>query len=641
MAIETLDWKIRPIIERQPLSRAKLTDHPLMNRILQNRGLQSSDDLDLGIKGMLSPWSLQGMDAATDILIRHIQRGSRIVIVGDYDCDGATATSIAVEGLRLLGAAEVRFVVPDRMVHGYGLSPAIVQLVGRLEPDVIVTVDNGIASFAGCAEVKKLAKPCDLVITDHHLAAAEGLPVADAIVNPNQPGCPFPSKALAGCGVMFYVICALRAKMRDRGLFPDGAAPSLQSLLDLLALGTVADVVSLDRNNRILINAGLKHINGGFARPGIRHLLEIGKRTIGSIVAADMGFAVGPRLNAAGRLDDMTTGIRCLLERDDGLARALAEELDELNQQRREMEAEMVFEATVALSDRNNEERGLVVFDANWHEGVVGIVASRIKDKVHRPVICMTETEKCKEARHAYQAEQDPVKRKALFDVWQNAEIKGSARSVVGVHLKHVLDNINKMNPNVLTKFGGHAMAAGLSIRLKELETFRSLFNQEVSKSLLPEMLTGQVEVDLRDFPVDYISVEVADLIEKMGPWGAAFPEPCFHGRFDVMSRKILKDKHLKLVVKPVGSEMEVEAICFNVVVNGEIPVQNRFEGVFKLDVNEWRDNRRIQLVFDHVQDEGLILARDMAAQKPTGQLRLAGLAARRQDTDNFLETGT
>lgn len=602
----------KPVEERPALVSDAVHPHPVINRILQNRGISSLADMEYSLSQLIEPFAMANMREAVVLLEKHLRKQSRIVIVGDFDCDGATSTSIAVAGLIMHGAQDVHFLIPDRMIHGYGLTPSIVSLAAELEPDLIITVDNGIASFDGAQAVRMLPKRCELLITDHHLPAESGIPDADVIVNPNQHGCPFPSKDLAGCGVMFYVIMALRSHLRDQGYFNEKGMtePKIGTLLDLVALGTVADVVPLDRNNRILIQAGLQRIRQGHARPGIRALLEIAKRDPARVVASDMGFAVGPRVNAAGRLDDMTIGIQCLLSQNEIHAMEMAQRLDDLNQQRRAIEADHIIDADAMIQQHQlDQKHGVVVFDPSWHAGVVGIVASRIKEKLNRPIICMTDTNQAQEHRQQLEhlthsgasAEEIDAARQRLL----NSEIKGSCRSVDGIHLKHVLDHINKRHPDVLTKFGGHAMAAGISLLYKDLEQFSELFDIEIAKELTKEMMLGNIEVDIENMDSGMIDIDLARQIQNLGPWGQKFPEPMFHAVFHRVNHRIMKDKHIKFVVAMEGQPgVTYEAVAFNVIKDGEtVPVNDTFEASFRLDINVWREKESLQLMIDDLQD--------------------------------------
>jgi single-stranded-DNA-specific exonuclease len=620
-----MSFKLKPIIERQPVSHSVLHENPIINRVLQNRGIHNMDEMTYSLAGLIDPSSMLGMKEACEVLERHLRAGSRLVVVGDFDCDGATSTSIAVEGLKTLGFADVNFLIPDRVIHGYGLTPSIVKLAGELEPDLIVTVDNGIASLEGAEAIKALDRPCELLVTDHHLPGEKGLPHAAAIVNPNQTGCPFPSKALAGCGVMFYVIMALRAHLRGVGYFDEKGVgqPNIMPLIDLVALGTVADVVPLDRNNRILVDAGLKRIRAGLGRPGIRAILDVAKKDHSKLMASDFGFAVGPRINAAGRLEDMTQGINCLLSTDYDEALAMAQRLDDLNHQRRDIEADHVFDAANYIDSYNlRAKKGVVIHDPTWHPGVVGIVASRIKEKINRPIICMTDAASAQEQREVIfrleasgASEMEIIKAKEQL---QECEVKGSARSIEGVHLKHVLDHIAKQHPDILTKFGGHAMAAGLSLKYKNLPRFMECFDKEVAAIVTDEQLVGSVEVDIKNVDSAVMNIELAREFRSMGPWGQCFPEPIMHGTFIVLNTRVLKEKHLKMTVALESDPTKkLDAICFNCVENGELPIGDRFESAFVLDINEYPPgNEKLQLMLREVQDPTLAKQRVASAEK-------------------------
>jgi len=561
----------------EQMTETKVHEDPLLDWLYRGRGVTESAELDYGLAGIESPYTLKGIEQAATLLADSIESGDRLLIISDYDCDGATGCAIGVEGLRGLGASNVEFLVPNRFDYGYGLSPEIVAEAAKLKPDVIITVDNGIASLAGAKAVKDLPHPTKLLITDHHLAP-EQLPEADVIVNPNQPGCEFPSKALAGCGVMFYVLLATRKELKSRGWFESHTNPNMADLLDLLALGTVADVVPLDHNNRILVRQGLDRINQGYVRPGIRALLEIGNRTIGNIVASDFGFVAGPRLNAAGRLEDMTIGINCLLEKDPGIAMQYATRLDEINRERKVIEKDMK-DSAVENIELAKERYGLCVYRQEWHQGVIGIVASRIKDSMFRPVIC-------------FAPDSDGI-------------IKGSARSVKGFHMRDALANIDAKEPGILLKYGGHAMAAGMSINYDDYERFCDLFDEQVKLVLTAKDIEGNIETD-GVLPKDRFDIYTAQLLKDAGPWGQHFPEPVFMGEFTVIEHRVLADKHLKMLLRPIGGSQPVEAICFNCVDGSyefEWPVIN---AVFKLDVNEWRGRQSLQLLIDHFTVEGI-----------------------------------
>jgi single-stranded-DNA-specific exonuclease len=615
---------LKPIVEREALLSTQVHDNPIINRILQNRGVTSMADMEYALSQLIDPFTMMGMKGAVKLLEKHLRRDSRMVVVGDFDCDGATSTSIAVAGLRMMGANNVHFIIPDRVIHGYGLTPPIVKLAAELEPDLIITVDNGIASYDGAKAVYELSRPCELLITDHHLPGEKGLPKAEEIVNPNQHNCPFPSKNLAGCGVMFYVIMALRAHLRDVGYFEQRMMniPPIATLLDLVALGTVADVVPLDKNNRILIDAGLARIRMGQGRPGIQALLEVAKRDPQKVLASDMGFSLGPRINAAGRLDDMTIGIQCLLSPTYEEGVALANRLNDLNQERRDIEADQVKDAVEMIESQNLEQRkGLVLFEPTWNPGVVGILASRIKDRWNRPVICMTDSKAAREKREQYQnliahkASKEEID--ACHQELLDCEVKGSARSIDGIHLKHLLDHIAKQHPEILTKFGGHAMAAGLGVKYKHLERFMELFDAEVAKEITSEQMLGTIVVDIKNVPASALSMDMAHTIRKLGPWGQKFPEPNFHARFQsVKEPRIMQGKHAKFWVSLPGSNEIYEAVAFNCMRDGELPVDEVFDAAFSLDINEYRGKQTLQLMLREIQQPEYTLKLDMPTDK-------------------------
>ncbi len=550
---------------------------PLLSRLYVARGLASPEQAELGLDALPAP-TMKGLDTAAEALAAAISDGKKLLIVGDFDCDGATSTTLAVLGLRALGAADVDFLVPNRFEYGYGLSPEIVAVAAERQPDLIITVDNGISSLEGVAAAAAQGIP--VIVTDHHLPG-DALPAALAIVNPNQAGCDFPDKSLAGVGVMFYVLLALRSLLRERGQFADGRGPNLAALLDLVALGTVADVVPLSHANRVLVEQGLRRIRAGRCRPGITALLKVAGREPARLVATDLGFAVGPRLNAAGRLDDMTVGIRCLLENDPQRALALAAELDDLNRERRSIEQSMKDDAMRALShlqlDSSQVPAGLCLYDPSWHQGVVGILASRIKEQFHRPVIAFAEAD--------------------------DHEIKGSARSIPGLHMRDTLDLIAKRHPKMLSKFGGHAMAAGLSLAKADFEDFSAAFVDAVAEQLSDDQLEAVVHSDGELSPAE-LSLTNAELLRSAGPWGQAFPEPLFHGRFVLQQQRIVGERHLKMTLAPIGdSQAIIDAIAFNVdTAIWPDPAVAEVELVYKLDSNLWRERLSLQLLVEHLQ---------------------------------------
>lgn len=557
--------------------------HPLMQRLYAHRGLFSDEEIDTSLQKMLPPEQLKGVDQAVEILYLCLKAQQKIIIVGDFDADGATSTALTKLALAAMGFQHIDYLVPNRFEYGYGLSAEIVDVAAQRNPDLIITVDNGIASNAGVEKAKALGM--QVIITDHHLPG-DSLPPADAIVNPNQKGCDFKSKSLAGVGVAFYLMVALRAHLEQKQWFnvKSITRPNLASLLDLVALGTVADVVPLDQNNRILVQHGLKRIRAGQCRPGIRALMEVAGRDINRTVSSDMGFIVGPRLNAAGRLDDMSHGIECLLTNSDSVARDYALELDGLNKDRRAIERSMQKEALTQLKEINletNANIGLCLFNPQWHQGVIGILASRIKDKVHRPVIAFAVSE----------GEENKPQ-----------ELKGSGRSIQGFHMRDALDAVATQNPGLVNKFGGHAMAAGLSIERDKLELFSEAFNQEAKRRLQQDDLQSALWSD-GELQGDELSIPVANLIRDGGPWGQAFPEPVFDGVFNVVDQKIVADKHLKMVVALKGSQQIIDAIAFNV--DTELwpnPRAKQIRLAYQLDINEFRGRRSVQLLVRHLE---------------------------------------
>lgn len=626
--------KKKPIVEKKALSSVMVHDNVLLNRIYQNRGVVNANDIEYSLAEMLSPFLMKDMREGAEVIIEHIRAKSKILIVGDYDCDGATSTTIAMEGLSMLGADNIEFLIPDRVKHGYGLTRSIVAMAEIHEPDLIITVDNGISAFDGSKAVKEMKRKCDLVITDHHLQAPEGLPEAKAIINPNRIDCEFPSKNIAGCGVIFCTIVATRSLMREMRVFDELniREPNLSPLLDVLAMGTICDVVKLDKNNRIFVNAGLEMINKGICRPGLKRILELKGKEIGKIMSSDFGFSAGPCINAAGRLEDMSIGIRCLMEANPIQADAYAQCLVNLNETRKEIESSMLETALSKVDDEGCKNDGIVIYDPTWHEGVVGIVASRIKDRFDRPTICFTNTHHLSDAmsalKQAKQNKMPPERIKQLEDEVRSCEIKGSARSIEGIHMKHLLDKISKLHPEILYKFGGHAMAAGLSIKAKHLKEFRVIFNDLVTSEMNDEMRIGSVSVDIVNIDPTLLTLENADLIDQQPVWGAGFEPPQFSQSFEVVSKKVLKEKHLKLKVKEKISGMMFDAIAFNCVTNGVVPVDLELEASFKLSVNEFRGMRNLQLMISHLQDSRLIEAKK---EEPSINREIQGIASKKK----------
>jgi single-stranded-DNA-specific exonuclease len=556
----------RPVPTRAITHLLEAGTHPLLARIYAARGIENREELDYSLKALIPPQQLKGVQDAAQILADAIEAGARMLIVADYDCDGATACAVGIRALRAFGA-EVGYLVPNRFEYGYGLTPAIVELAAKMEPDLLITVDNGIASVEGVAAAREHG--IATVITDHHLPG-DTLPEADVIVNPNQPGCPFPSKALAGVGVMFYTMLALRAELRDRGLFEGRAEPNLAELLDLVALGTVADVVKLDHNNRILVSQGLQRMRADRMQPGIRALFAAAGRDATRATTFDMGFALGPRLNAAGRLADMSLGIECLITDDMGRALNIAQELDRLNRERRSIEAEMQEGAMLELDGIDPGSRAtLTLFQPEWHQGVIGILAGRIKEKFHRPTVA--------------------------FARGDEGQLKGSGRSIPGLHLRDALDLVTKQAPDLVLKFGGHAMAAGLTILEADLERFERIFESVVQSLIDPADLTRSLETDgaLED---SLYNLETARLLERE-IWGQGFAAPVFDDTFRVENQRILKDKHLKLQLR--RGNTRIDAIQFNCTTSAGAQIH----AAFRLAVNEYNGAANIQLMLEHFED--------------------------------------
>lgn len=565
--------ELRPLPESLP----DLGDlPPLLARLYAARGVRSAAELDKGLARLIPYQQLAGIEAAVALLVEALERRQRVLIVGDFDADGATASSVGVLGLRMLGVAHVDYLVPNRFEYGYGLTPEIVAVALQRRPDLLITVDNGISSVDGVAAAK--AAGLKVLVTDHHLPGPE-LPAADAIVNPNQPGCPFPSKAMAGVGVIFYVLLALRARLREIGWFARQgmAEPNLAELLDLVALGSVADVVPLDANNRILVHQGLARIRAGRARPGLKALLEVAGKQAARVTSTDLGFILGPRLNAAGRLDDMSLGIECLLCDDEALARDMAMQLDQLNQDRKAIEQGMQREALAQLRDLPVEELpfGLCLFEPEWHQGVIGILASRLKERYHRPTIAFADA--------------------------GNGELKGSARSIPGFHIRDALDAVAARHPGLITKFGGHAMAAGLSLPAANFGAFVAAFDAEVRRQLSDEDLTGRLLSD-GQLSAEEFHLELARALRHAGPWGQHFPEPLFHGVFEVVQQRLVGERHLKMMVRTECGSRSLDAIAFNIDrEQWPNPTVRWAELAYKLDVNEFRGQESVQLLVSHL----------------------------------------
>lgn len=545
-----------------------LTDaglHPLLARLYAARGITRHTETDYAPASLIPPEQLTGAREAAQLLADAIEAGSKMLIVADYDCDGATACAVGMRALKAFGA-NVSYLVPNRFEYGYGLTPEIVRLAAQQEPELIITVDNGIASIDGVAEAQSLG--IATLITDHHLPG-DALPAADVIVNPNQPGCGFPSKSIAGVGVMFYVMLALRAEMRERGVFEGGREPNLARLLDIVALGTVADVVKLDQNNRILVSQGLARMRQNKMHEGLRALFAVAARDPLIASTFDMGFGLGPRLNAAGRLSDMSLGIELLITDDPARALNIAQQLDQLNRDRRAIEADMTEAAQAALPALDeNPDAAISLFQPDWHQGVIGILASRVKEKHHRPTFA--------------------------FARGNAGEIKGSGRSIPGLHLRDALDLIAKAEPDLLLKFGGHAAAAGVTLREENFERFKTAF-ANVAKNLLTEAdLTRSFETD-GSLESAYMSLDVARMLERE-TWGQGFPPPAFSDVFEVEAQRVLKDKHLKLTLRRNGSR--ISAIRFN---HAE-SAPERILAAYRLNVNEFNGVANVELMIDHFE---------------------------------------
>ena len=547
----------------------------LLTRLYAARGVQSQAELDKRLARLIPYQQLKGIEAAVDLLVQALDQRQRILIVGDFDADGATASTVGLLGLRLLGAAHVDYLVPNRFEYGYGLTPEIVEVALTREPQLLITVDNGISSVEGVAAAKKAG--LKVLVTDHHLPGTE-LPAADAIVNPNQPGCAFPSKALAGVGVIFYVLIALRARLNSLGRYQHSQAPNIAELLDLVALGSVADVVPLDANNRILVHQGLERIRAGRARPGLKAILEVAKRDHTRITSTDLGFILGPRLNAAGRLDDMSLGIECLLTDDANAARAMAAQLDEMNQDRKSIEQGMQREALAQLKELPVDSMpfGLCLFDPDWHQGVIGILASRLKERYFRPTFAFADA--------------------------GDGLLKGSGRSVPGFHIRDALSVVAAQHPDLIAKYGGHAMAAGLTLPVANFEQFSQAFDAEVRRQLREEDLTGRLLSD-GSLTVEEFHLELARALRNAGPWGQHFPEPLFHGVFELVEQRIVGERHLKVVLKTECGSVKLDGIAFGI--DRDVwpnPTIRWVELAYKLDLNEFRGNETVQLMIAHIE---------------------------------------
>ena len=572
------------------LSKANFSQHvdPLVQRILVARNIFDDEDLDHRLAGLPRPEKLLGMEAAVTLLASALQKQQHILILGDYDVDGATSTALALRALRAMGAANVSFLVPNRFEFGYGLSKAIAEVALQTSPDLIVTVDNGISSIEGVAWLQQ--QGIDVVVTDHHLPG-DHLPNASAIVNPNQPGCEFPSKHLAGVGVLFYVMLGLRAYLRTLSWFEDNGIeePKMERYLDLVALGTVADLVPLDKVNRILVTKGLQSVRAGRCNPGIQALFDVSGRSIETARASDFGFAIGPRINAAGRLEDIAEGIHCLMTDSPRHARELAIELHAINQERQQIQAQMTEDAENLVTAYLEEDisghlrttpAGICCYSEHWHQGVVGLVASRIKDNLHRPTIAFAP---------------------ASVDSGEQGELKGSGRSIPGIHLRDILDRVATQYPQLIQKFGGHAMAAGLSIREQDYQQFAKVFDTQIAQQAT-EALFQQTLWSDGELRADSITLDLALQLETLLPWGQHLAEPQFHGDFRVVTVRVLKDKHFKLELADHADKYQFNAIWFNAASVTNIEEGDQLAALYKLSVNRFRGQQNLQLmIVEHI----------------------------------------
>lgn len=567
------------VVRRAPSSAAlQRLAHlpPVLARAYAARGIEDPAQLSIGLDRLLPVGTLEGIEAAVRLLLQHRERRSRILVVGDFDADGATSSALIVRALRAWGYPEVDFLVPNRFEFGYGLTPEIVAIAAAREPALIITVDNGISSIAGVLSARE--RGIDVLVTDHHLAGHE-LPIANVIVNPNLAGATFGSRSLAGVGVAFYVMAALHRALGDSSL------PSPATWLDLVALGTVADIVPLDQNNRVLVAQGLQRIRAGRCTPGVRALLETGGKVLGNVIATDLGFVAGPRINAAGRLDDMSIGIRCLLTDSAEEATLIAQRLDELNRERRSIEGAMQEQAMAAvrrLGEPGHDRRGVCLFDPEWHQGVVGLVAGRVKERVRRPVIAFARA--------------------------GDGSLRGSARSVAGVHVRDVLEAISTQHPGLIVRFGGHAMAAGLTLDEDKLDLFAAEFDREVTLWQAGGSLADRIDSD-GELAVEEISLKTAEVLREAGPWGQAFPEPSFDQSFRLRNVRIVGENHLKMWVELGDTGRRFDAIAFNALqgrpdrldASGKPVLPDLVHLVYRLDINEWGGERRLQLMVDHL----------------------------------------
>lgn len=578
------------LIQREATGTIADNDSCLLNRVFAKRGIHHEDELGCELKQLHSISQLKGIETAVAIIIDAFAAQSNILIVGDFDADGATSTAVALKAFELMAyAGKVDYLVPNRFEYGYGLTPEIVKVAAQYAPDIIITVDNGISSVEGVLQAK--SQGCKVIITDHHLPS-KTLPNADAIINPNQPGDNFPSKNLAGVGVIFYLMLALKATLQKQNYFEKNqlTTPNLTELLDLVALGTVADVVPLDQNNRILVEQGLRRMRSGKACAGIQALFSIAKRSIHSAVSTDLGFTCGPRLNAAGRLDDMSLGIECLLSKDSDIAMELASALDDLNIERRAIEEEMKVDALRLMAELEKDmlqgdlPEVICLYKDNWHQGVIGILAARVREKYHRPTIIFAPANDDDDDNDG--------------DNTLNRDIKGSARSIASIHIRDVFDSVASQNKNLLEKFGGHAMAAGLTLNLNQLEQFKAAICDVVRQQANPETFQ-ELHFSDGELSVDDFALHQAETLRYAAPWGQHFPAPVFNNQFTIINKRLLKDKHYKLILKPLGQTLSINAIAFNVDIERWPAEGETVHLLYRLEVNEFRDTRTLQLMVE------------------------------------------
>ncbi|MGK0270663.1 MAG: single-stranded-DNA-specific exonuclease [Cocleimonas sp.] len=581
------------LVQREANGSIAEIDNSLINRVFSKRGINKIEELGCELKQLHSISQLKGIETAVDIIVEAFHAKNNILIVGDFDADGATSTVVAIKAFELMGfAGEVDYLVPNRFEYGYGLTPEIVKVAAQYSPDIIITVDNGISSIDGVLQAK--SQGYKVIVTDHHLPA-KNLPDADAIINPNQYGDTFPSKNLAGVGVIFYLMLAVKTALQKQNYFDKNQinAPNLTGLLDLVALGTVADVVPLDQNNRILVEQGLRRMRSGQACAGVQALFKIAKRSIHTAVSTDLGFTCGPRLNAAGRLDDMSLGIECLLSKDMNDAMEMASALDDLNVERRAIEEEMKSDALILMDELDEElfqgelPEVICLYKDNWHQGVIGILAARIREKYHRPTIIFAPADE-QGAHYEYESQNKKDDR----------EIKGSARSIPTIHIRDVLDTVASQNEKLLEKFGGHAMAAGLTLNLSQLKQFENAICEVVrlqaDNDTFQELHYSDGELLADDFELNQ-----AEALRYAAPWGQHFPAPVFNNHFTIINKRLLKDKHYKLILKPLDQSRSIAAIAFNVDIEQWPEEGESVHLLYRLEVNEFRDTRSLQLMVD------------------------------------------